>query len=291
MEKFWQDSLKKIYADFQANLKLMSDRCELCDVSFVQGRTPNYESLAQQNLYLLRYFSAYLFEYHAAYKKLQDAKFLDGDPRITSLGCGSGIDGAAADFVYKKYTYRGIDRVRWGQWFAKESPCIGDAGAFVPVSDNVFVFPKSLGELPDGVVNTLACKLPKTSAKKICIINSRRKADAPDGAACKKILKGFESAGSMSFSKIEIRPLSSEKTGFKSDKPWFNYPPEITQTISTLSQTCPSRTKCPQGTGPDAQCNRLGKNKLCRNGGVPMQWNPVFSDCNFCTDIYLIDRT
>ena len=291
MEIFWRTSLEEIYQNFLINLQFMSDRCELCDVSFAQGRTPNYESIAQQNLYLLRYFSAYLFEYHLAYQKLQGARFLDGAPRITSLGCGSGIDGAAAKFVFDDYSYRGIDLVRWGKWFAEEPPCIGDAGAFTPIHDNVFVFPKSLGELPGWVVDALACNLPKTSARKVCIINSRRKETASDGPACSKILQGFSSAGTIKCAQIQIRQQGNEKTGFKSDKFWFNYPPEIKQTILSLAQTCPSRPQCPQGVSPAAPCRRLGSNKLCWNGGVPMQWNPVLSDCNFCTDIYLIDRT
>jgi len=291
MEKFWRESLQDIYENFKFNLMQMTTRCELCDVSFMYGRTPNYESVPQQNLYLLRYFSAYLFEYHAAYQFLQSTGFLDDIPRIASLGCGSGIDGAAASFVFNDYTYRGIDRVRWNTWFAEEPPCIGDAGAFIPIKDNVFVFPKSLAELPDWVVGALACNLPRTSAKKICIINSRRKEAASDGTACTKILQGFSPAGTAVHTLAQIRPRNTETPGLNNYMPWFNYPNEITATISSLSQTCPYRPQCPQGVSTEGPCLRLGLNKLCRNGNVPMQWNPVFSNSNFCTDIYLIHRT
>lgn len=289
MEKFWRESLQAIYENFKCNLGFMPTRCELCDVSFMNGRTPTYTSIPQQHLYLLRYFSAYLFEYRAAYQQLQATGFLDDIPRIASLGCGSGIDGAAADFVFDNYSYRGIDRVRWNMWFAEEPPCTGDAGAFIPTNGNVFVFPKSLAELPVGVVDALACNLPKTSAKKICIINSRHGEDAPDGIACQKILQGFSSPRPYSIEKI--RPRSTEKTWFITCNSWFNYPDEMKATILSLSQNCPFRPQCPQGASSEGQCHRLGSNKLCKNGKKPMQWNPVFSDCNFCTDIYLIDRT
>ena len=291
METFWRESLQGIYENFKFNLSFMPNRCELCDVSFMNGRIPNYESIPQQNLYLLRYFSAYLFEYHAAYQYLHSTGFLDDIPRIASLGCGSGIDGAAADFVFDDYSYRGIDRVRWNLWFADEPPCIGDAGAFIPTNGNVFVFPKSLAELPVGGVDALACNLPKTSAKKICIINSRRKDDAPDGYACLKILQGFAAASPMTYSLMQIRPRSTEKTWLITYNDWFKYPDEIKATISSLSQTCPFRPQCPQGASSEGPCLRLGSNKLCKNGNVPMHWSPVTSDCNFCTDIYLIART
>ena len=291
MENFWRESLQGIFENFKLNLRLMPTRCELCDVSFMNGRTPNYESIPQQHLYLLRYFSAYLFEYHAAYQQLQTAGFLDDTPRIASLGCGSGIDGAAADFVFTDYTYRGIDRVRWNMWFAAEPPCTGDAGAYIPIKDNVFVFPKALAELPVGVVDALACNLPRTSAKKICIINSRRKADDLDGEACTKILQGFALASPTTHTIMQIRPRNADAPGFNNYLRWFNYPNEITATISSLAQTCPSRAQCPQGVSTEGPCFRLGSNKLCWNGNVPMQWSPVFSDCNFSTDIYLIDRT
>ena len=291
MENFWRESLQGIFENFKLNLRLMPTRCELCDVSFMNGRTPNYESIPQQHLYLLRYFSAYLFEYHAAYQQLQTAGFLDDTPRIASLGCGSGIDGAAADFVFTDYTYRGIDRVRWNMWFAAEPPCTGDAGAYIPIKDNIFVFPKSLAELPVGVVDALACNLPRTSAKKICIINSRRKADDLDGEACTKILQGFDLASSMRYTIKKVRPRSTEKTWLVTYNDWFDYPDEIKATISSLSLSCPSRPQCQQGISSEGPCMGRGSNKLCWNGNVPMQWSPVTSDCNFCTDIYLIDRT
>ena len=48
MEKFWRNNIEEIYQNFLINLQFMSDRCELCDVSFAQGRTPNYESIANR---------------------------------------------------------------------------------------------------------------------------------------------------------------------------------------------------------------------------------------------------
>ena len=61
MENFWRESLEEIYDNFLTDLDKMDDYCELCEVCFTPGRVPDYASTPQQNLYLLRYFSAYLF--------------------------------------------------------------------------------------------------------------------------------------------------------------------------------------------------------------------------------------
>ncbi len=290
MDTFWRKCLDGIYNNFLSDLKIMNDYCELCEVSFNQGRLPNYRSRPQQNLYLLRYFSAYLFEYHFAFSELAKTNFLGDIPRIASIGCGSGIDGAAVDHVFNDYTYRGIDCIRWDTWFAEETPCIGDAINYIPISENTFVFPKSLGELPLNVIEALARNLPKTSAKKVCIINSRRSADTCwDG--CEKILEGFGLSPLTVSTSTHIGPCNQEKTGLGLYHPWFSYPQHIIDTITQLSRSCPARELCPKAQNPDAPCPRHGHNRPCRGENIPMQRWPVTSDSNFCTDIYLIERT
>ena len=291
MENFWRESLDEIYTNFLCDLEMMNDYCELCNVCFTPGRVPDYTSRPQQNLYLLRYFSAYLFEYNEAFRILKETNFLDSIPRIASLGCGSGIDGAAAHCVFNNYTYLGIDRVEWDTWFAEELPHIGDANDFIPVTENVFVFPKSLGELPPHVVSKLICNLPKTSAQKLCIINSRRGTDTKDLDACVQILQGFYNHTPEKI-KIQHKKLyCQEKKWLLQYHSWFSYPQNIIDTISQLSKKCPSREACPRGQCADAPCPRHGNDIPCWPNNIPMQRMPVFSDSNFCTDIYLIDRT
>ena len=291
MHTFWRESLEKIYDNFLHDLKVMNGYCDLCGVSFNQGSLPDYSSGPQQNLYLLRYFSAYFFEYYEAFSELSRANFLDALPRIASIGCGSGIDGAAARFVFDDYAYRGIDRVRWNTWLAEEPPCIGDAIGFIPISENVFVFPKSLGELPPHVVSALAHNLPRTNAAKVCIINSRRGTDTKDEEACGHILQGFGQLLPEKLTIGHLGPRNDGKTGLGQYHWWFTYPGHIIDTITQLSNNCPARTTCPRWQCTDGACPRYGVNKPCWEKNIPMQRRPVTSDTNFCTDIYLIDRT
>ena len=291
MENFWRESLEEIYDNFLTDLDKMDDYCELCEVCFTPGRVPDYASTPQQNLYLLRYFSAYLFEYYEAFSMLKKAAFLDDIPRIASLGCGSGIDGAAVNCVFDDFTYGGIDRVEWDTWFAEEPPHIGDANDFIPVSENIFVFPKSLGELPQDVVTALARNLPRTSAKKVCIINSRRGTDTRDQDACDLIIQGFAPVTPARNNVEQLELRGEERRGLIQHHRWFSYPQKIIDTISQLSSKCPAREGCPRGECADAPCPRHGSSIPCWTQNIPMQRKPVLSDSNFSTDIYLIDRT
>lgn len=235
MHDFWEQRLLAIHQEFSQNLSGMQKYCELCEVSFY-GRTPNYSSPIQQQLYLLRYFSAYLFEYFEAFSLLSKENFIGSPAQIVSFGCGSGIDGAAACFALPSCSYLGIDLVEWNSWFLQSPPAIMSASDFTPSTQNVFAFPKSLNELPDGVVDALAASLPKTQAQRICIVNSRRTRDSSDGDKCTKLLQAFGSTGSNTRS-LEVLPSKGALAYYQS---WFSYPDEISAHIKALSSRCPS---------------------------------------------------
>lgn len=279
MHDFWEQGLSAIHREFSQNLAGMQKYCELCEVSFY-GRTPNYSSPTQQHLYLLRYFSAYLFEYFEAFSLLKQSNFLT-QPQIVSFGCGSGIDGAAARFAFSQCSYMGIDLVAWNPWFLPQPPALMNASEFIPSTQDVFVFPKSLSELPDGIVTALAENLPTTSAQKVCIINSRRTRDSSDGDKCTRLLQAFGSTNN----NTQLFEVVPNKGALVYYQRWFSYPDDISRHIKTLSSRCPSSS----GTGTD--CCAYSTCKPCAGKSKkPMEWNPVFTDVNFCTQIYLIQR-
>jgi hypothetical protein len=93
--------------------------CDLKDIDFSGGHSPDYEKRAIQNLYILRYYGAYLCEYRWIYRKILD--YLEG--RIVnalSVGCGCGVDLAGLYFAAQdnnfdigKIAYIGCDINDW----------------------------------------------------------------------------------------------------------------------------------------------------------------------------------
>lgn len=273
MHDFWSRSLLDIYQGFLRDLSSMERYCELCEVSFHEGG-PNYRSGIQQELYLLRYFSAYFFEYFEAFSRL--AASIPPESQIVSFGCGSGIDGAAARFALPSCSYLGVDQVEWNSWFSDHPRRILCASEFIPVAQNVFVFPKSLSEFPDSVVRNLANNLPQTQASDVWIINSRRSMDSPCDEKCRTLLRAF---GCSDFApQYEIAPRQSALINYWG---WFQYPQEIINRISGLSSRCPDSERC------EILC-RCGH---CRGWQTrPMERHPVLKDVNFCTQIYRVRR-
>jgi hypothetical protein len=275
--------LSEIYNDFCKELDGLQKYCELCEVCFLQRRIPNYRSIIQQQLYLLRYLPAYLFEYFEALSYLVQPHFITQPAKIVSLGCGSGIDGAAAHFAFREYSYHGIDLVKWNYWPMVKPPVITNASEFIPGDQNIFIFPKSLSEFSEDVVETLANNLPKTQAHKICIINSRRNPDSPDGVKCRRLLEAF---GATANNIQEYTVTSTGKTLTQYQN--WKYPNRIINHIKELSSHCPesrnvSATCC---THSDKPCINYAGEKF----ETPMERHPILTDKYFCTDIYSIQR-
>lgn len=272
LQNFWNGKIQEIYDQFIAELDRKPKYCELCEVSFHRG-TPNYASVVQQQLYLLRYFSAYLFEYFEAFNVLNDQ--IDEHINIVSFGCGSGIDGAAAECVFPTCSYRGVDITQWDYWFPNGDYEIESASDFIPTNENVFVFPKSLNEFPPYVVERLAVNLPRTSAQNICIINSKRNINDTDG--CLRIVRSF---GRIYNHYI----INSERNALCIYHNWFSYPDNVKNHVENISASCPLCQR------KEKACCKYGGD-ICRgNIPKPMDWRIVLRDTNFLTDVYLIQR-
>lgn len=277
MHSFWNNTISNVYGSFCAGLSGMQKYCELGEVTFLGRKLPNYKSEIQQRLYLLRYFSAYLFEYVEAFSLLAKSGFITKPAKIVSLGSGSGIDGMAARFALPACSYLGIDLVKWSDWFPHESPQIMNAAEFIPAAQDVFVFPKSLNEFSDDVVLALADNLPKTSASKICIINSRRSDTATDGEKCTKLLQAFGSTHDNTTC-LKVHPNGMRFNAYYN---WFFYPPHILNSVAGLSALCPNSID----SWPN---NCIYGNEWCDHSA--MNKSPILWDKFFCTQIYLIQR-
>lgn len=174
------NELRQYLTSQQANLRTI---CDLKKVNYAFGGRPDFTKKEQQNLYLLRYGSAYTVEYSCAYdicfKYLCSKKI-----RIVSIGCGAMLDYAAAYFrsqVHnKQIEYVGIDLVNWdhrdyihGGVFLNKNLSDVDGVALGGAIDIIFL-PKSLNDIGHELVTTFFNKNAKQLGSSLILVNSSR---------------------------------------------------------------------------------------------------------------------
>lgn len=154
--------LNKIYNDFKSHIAI-NPLCELKGIDFASTLLPDYNNVHLQQLYLLRYAFAYLFEYKRIFvKKLPQHKmFGDPDLNILSIGCGSyldywgAIEAIAKNKLQSKVKYLGIDKVKWEYTIESRKQDTlnfyeGDITKYLSeistLNCNFIVFPKSISE-------------------------------------------------------------------------------------------------------------------------------------------------
>lgn len=117
-----------------------------------------YPDAFEQNIYLLRYFYAYYYEYR---KIMEWICKLLSEINVVSIGCGSGIDALAlkhiTSHISKQYSYIGIDIVNWrdAKLFSEGDPITLYNTPIKHDTENylknatVLFFPRSLSDITD----------------------------------------------------------------------------------------------------------------------------------------------
>ena len=167
-----------VLADFKEYVNSQDRLCSLRDVHFDAGKVPDYSKKNVQLLYLLRYAYAYAFEYKCIYRSLLNRMHYDESIKVTSIGCGTGIDYWSLAHIVKdncKICYRGIDTVDWNNKMIPRPKddfsitqgnaidLFNDSGRF---SSDVYVFPKSISEFSNKDVNSLIGNFTKETVAK-----------------------------------------------------------------------------------------------------------------------------
>ena len=165
MRNYVYGKLNNILKDFRREIDNTNNLCTLKELDFsVEDRFPDYNNLAIQQFYLLRYLFGYFSEYVVMYRELLRSQFLKDKLKVCSIGCGCGIDLWALQYVCDEHIfgnsmerYNGIDAVKWkyrdefkgilnvsysdGNIATKES--------FKHKDYNIFIFPKSICEFTE----------------------------------------------------------------------------------------------------------------------------------------------
>ncbi|MEN6350506.1 MAG: hypothetical protein ABFD08_14060 [Syntrophomonas sp.] len=252
MRKFISTVMERIYNDFRQSIRGTEQLCCLDDVRYDRGNIPDYNNTAIRQLYILRYFPAYLVEYYDIYLTLlqeQEIEYL----HVLSLGCGCGIDYygliLACDESNQQpdVIYTGVDAVDWpyrdcmrGEEFEFIKVDLGEWEQFDWPLYNVILFPKSIGEFTIKGFKNLKRTVARSefNENRIFVVASLRaenkEADKKRVDEIKKIF--LEQHGYTCESDVDYYYDSS--AGIVTEFPDFKYPDHILDYITSLQRHC-----------------------------------------------------
>lgn len=177
---FINDMLNDVLDDFKNFVENANSLCELKDLRFDGGHTPDYSNQHIQQYYLLRYAYAYAFEYKWMYRKLLHS--YDTIPEkldILSIGTGSMLDYWAISQLLqgrKQINYKGVDTIDWKYKIEAENDdkvefinkdinsYFEEFSSNMDFNPDIYIFPNSISELnPNDIV-----KICNQAKNKIC---------------------------------------------------------------------------------------------------------------------------
>lgn len=140
--------LSTILSNFRRHRNSVESICMLKDVTYENGRIPDYSNELVREYYLLRYFYGYFAEYYFIFSQLFEHIHLSDPISIASIGCGAGIDYYALKTLKWNTTinYCGYDIIDWGFRNINASFELINIAEIQLQNINILMFPKSLSE-------------------------------------------------------------------------------------------------------------------------------------------------
>lgn len=164
--------------------KALSERADLCKDCRSEFNVGFYKKKAYQELYGARYIPAYYFEYcvlaSLLYERVRERyRHLN----VTSLGCGLSPDYYALEDNLEEvaFSYTGYDQVEWSSQKHMPSPGSNHHFVFENITNlsasqiaetDVYVFPKSIGDIGTETIEELASKIGATKRNTLFFLNS-----------------------------------------------------------------------------------------------------------------------
>jgi hypothetical protein len=273
MEGFIRERLDIFYRDFVRLAREEESLCACRDLTFIAGRAPDYGQPLVQDLYLLRYFPAYLAQYYLLYKRVLERKFLF-TLRVASIGCGCGIDLWGLRFAVAgrhldpdaSIAYTGYDSVAW-----QHTDTLGLRRAEVRVEDaanlslsrntNVVMFPLSLSELSDGCVDALVATIGQTgfATSRVAVLAVMRREDTErqeqrlDRLSTMMLASGFDLCPDRGFAYDGPKDV-----GISAVVPQFQYPETTRAALKELVSLCN------RGRAADCSCEAFEREPILR---------------------------
>jgi hypothetical protein len=260
MQRLIRRKLEEVFADFQHQAEQEQGLCACKDLTYEDGRTPDYTDLLLQQHYMLRYFPAYLVEYFLMYQNLLNQAFLPNILKVLSIGCGCGVDLWGLNLAIRDHgadpaariNYTGIDLAPWAYQDDLGLPHvrflnqdITDWDRLDATDYNVFVFPKCIGEFPTQVFNSICDMFQNTTfdRPRVCgLCSLMDMGHAADAARFTRIANIMQSTHA-------FRLLDEPNTYWHVPNPDrglntvcgdFDYPQEILDRVRVLLRECPT---------------------------------------------------
>ena len=250
IKSFLHDFLNSAFTRFQHYQNGKQCLCELRDLDFQAGHLPNYSNPWVQSLYLMRYFYAYFTDYYCLYKNI--LPWLSGTtPKVISIGCGCGVDGAALCFAsspQENFQYNGYDIVNWEldvrQFLPQFNAQINIANADITTAPfpkaNILMFPKSLSDIDGNAFSAFVNRLsPDFWEDRVVILSSIMNDGIEyDVAKMKVIVDQMQKIG-YNLKNGSIDPIQFQNTGaYCIHLDGANFPNDIKDFITTLDRLC-----------------------------------------------------
>lgn len=288
MEIFIREKMDNIFNDFKSELNNLDNYCILKDVRFNRNNVPDYTNPIIQQLYLLRYFPAYLAEYYIIYKELLIQKHVGKPFNVLSIGAGCGLDYYGLNLALKDFNinlsdsvyYTGVDLVEWKYrddlgntdcWFFEDN--IANWDELEQDDYNIIIFPKSIGEFDNYSFQQIENIFSNTMFKSdsLCIISSLRESRSfIDGERLSRLIDILETEHSyISLDPKEKCKVFTEKKGLISVIPGFKYPDHILEFITSLSTKCGTFIDWSENCQRD--CTYLNKYPILTTGHIKYQ--------------------
>ena len=252
------NKITEVYREFSKEINKLSELCCLHHPDISEKAVPTYRDKINQQLYLLRTYPAYLFEYYRMYRKLYKSYFLQTPFKILSIGAGNGIDYSAMklvrqDFNLKtKLEYISMDNIYWNY----RTPIDPEHGRYITgditmleklnrEDYNIFFFPKSIWKYSNQQFKNLIDCFVNTNMteKRIVFLSSIQDTDknlVRDITRLEDLLSAVSKAHRYKSSNRthQYYYFSDQYYGIKAVEERFNYPNEVLRFVSNLHNKC-----------------------------------------------------
>ncbi|TVL65623.1 hypothetical protein A9X75_11245 [Brachyspira hyodysenteriae] len=267
--------LNHVFFDFQV-FSNDANPCDYCDLEFYNGLCKaDYQKEHIQQLYLLRYSYAYIFEYQEIYKNIFEKFNILKENRnsinILSIGAGSCLDYYAILDIFEKnnnyynlkINYKSIDPIDWlykpeiDRHFYNEDinklhtlkhlkTTLGEYLNTDTINDNIIIFPKSISEISQYELSLLPDKI---MINKIYLVVSFR--NQYDRNKLNKLLEVFKEKNFFYDKNSIINYDKIDNSGIASKGLFDIYPDDIIKYMNNLSCNCNKDKNICQGCNID----------------------------------------